>query len=161
MQLDRTGFKNVSIKQQQQARLGNVSGCCLRRRSLAMAWLSISQLRPLSHSLSLSHVHTHIQAQLGTCAVQPALQTGFEGGNWPAPSSLWLLVHTNFCLLSARQAERAPVFFCVLVDLYLPLVRTVGWSERYLKRNQRPPVFVFVKFLLTFIKTSDKITNKM
>lgn len=146
---DRTDFGKLSIKRQQQVRLATVSGCWLCRRSLSMAWLSISQLCALSLTPSLIYTQTH--AQLGTCAVQPALQTGFEGGNWPAQSSLSaVLVHTNFCLLSARQAERAPVFFCVLVDLYLPLVRTVGWSERYLKRNQRPTSLCICK-IFTYI----------
>lgn len=93
--------------------------------------------------LSLSHTHT------GTCAVQPALQTGFEGGNWPAWALRWLCWYIPTAdALGQRQAERAPVFF-LLVDLYLPLVRTVGRSERYLKRNSKnKPVFVFVQFFV-------------
>lgn len=106
-------------------------------------------------ALPLSHTHR------GTCAVQPALQTGFEGGNWPAWALRWLCWYIPTAdALGQRQSERAPVFF---VSWFVSTFGADGWSVGTLSKAQlkktNQSLYLF-NFCFQLIINCRKIQNK-
>lgn len=81
-------------------------------------------------SLSLTHTQAHAQFNL-----RSKLVLREEIG--PLELCVGSVGTYQLLMLSARGRLSVRQFFFLLVDLYLPLVRTVGRSERYLKRNSK------------------------